>query len=92
MAVVIENFTCTIEDVTIATIASLRASARVLYTSVRLAARTRGEEPSDEQRRRWIASAYDEVISMLPESSPFRGPLMQFKESDMAHPRDITPN
>jgi|SRR3954454_23347660 hypothetical protein len=79
---------CSAEELAVAVIASLRATARSIYTSARLAADTRGVKPNIEQRRAWISAAYDEVMAMLPEGSPFRRPLQQFREADTADPRE----
>ncbi len=80
------------EDVAMATLVSLRASALTIYIAARVwyaASQTTRENPSDKvppapARRGAMKRAYEEVLDLLPENSPFREPLTTFMESDIA--------
>ena len=78
-----------IEDVALATLISLQASARALYAAANVGYAA-SEVPqktkmaSGALRRGWMKLAYEEVMDLLPDDSPFLHPLSDFMRADIA--------
>ncbi len=80
-----------LEDMALATIASLRGAARAHYTAMNVGyavhqmvtGEGRGSELAPVGiRLGWMTEAYEEVASFLPDNSPFREPLKAYLEAE----------
>lgn len=86
----IENLSA--EDMALGVLSSLRAAARAHYATANTgytlaqagAGTSQGHElPPSSVRRSFMRLAYDEVVKLLPANSPFREPLLAFRDAEV---------